>query len=101
MSVLVTIRFAGDTALFRRALTDRKDEFAAIAGRARGKGGVHHRFGVGDGFVLVVDEWESVGSFQAFFGDPQLQTFIGSVGADTSGPPEITIAEATDSPDAY
>jgi hypothetical protein len=101
MSVLVTIRFTGDTAQFRRSLTDRKDEFATIAERARGKGGLHHRFGVGDGFVLVVDEWESAGAFQAFFGDPQLQTFIGSVGANTSVQPDITITDAVDSPDAF
>jgi hypothetical protein len=98
---MVTIRIAGDTALFRRSLTERKDEFAAIAQRARGKGGLHHRFGVGDGFVLVVDEWESVDAFEAFFGDPELQTFIGSVGANTPVQPEITVAEAIDSPDAY
>ena len=27
-------------------------------------GGLHHRFGVGDGFVLAVDEWESPGGFR-------------------------------------
>jgi quinol monooxygenase YgiN len=63
-------------------------------------GGIHHRFGVGDGFVLVVDEWESTEHFQRFFADPDLQAFIGSVGA-APVPPELTIAEAVASADQY
>lgn len=101
MSVLVIVKFQGDTAKFRQALTDRAGEFAKIADRARTEaGGIHHRFGVGDGFVMVVDEWESVEHFQKFFADPGLQEFIGSAGA-APAPPEITVAEAVDSPDQY
>ena len=101
MSVLVIAKFAGDTATFRQSLTDRADEFEAVAGRAKAAGGVHHRFGIGDGFVVVNDEWESVEAFQQFFSDPALQAFIGSVGGDPSVPPEITVAEAVTSPDQY
>ncbi len=36
-------------------------------------GAIHHRFGVGDGFVLVVDEWETIEQFQQFFSNPELQ----------------------------
>jgi len=43
-------------------------------------GGLHHRFGIGDSFIVIVDEWKSVDHFQKFFGDPDLQAFIGSVG---------------------
>lgn len=71
-----------------------------IAGTARAAGGIHHRFGVGDGFVAVVDEWKSVEHFQQFFGSPELQAFIGSIGA-APAPPEMIIAEAVASPDAY
>ena len=77
MSVLVIAKFQGDTAKFRQALTDRADEFAKIADRARAAGGVHHRFGVGDGFVVIVDEWESAGHFQQFFSDPELRRSSG------------------------
>ena len=84
-----------------KALTERADEFAAIGERARGVGAIHHRFGVGDGYVLVVDEWESVADFQKFFGDPDLQAFIASIGADTSAPPEMNIAEAVSSADEF
>jgi hypothetical protein len=100
MSILVIGKFQGDTATFRQALTDRADEFRAISDRARSAGGLHHRFGIGDGFVVIVDEWETIEQFQQFFGNPELQAFIGSVGADPA-PPEITVAEAVTSPDQY
>ncbi|MGO9220610.1 MAG: hypothetical protein ACLP5E_23050 [Streptosporangiaceae bacterium] len=100
MSVLVIGKFQGDTAAFRKALADRAGEFVKIAGMARSAGGIHHRFGVGDGFVVIVDEWETAGQFQQFFSNPDLQAFIGSVGA-APAPPEITITEVVASPDQY
>jgi quinol monooxygenase YgiN len=99
MSVLVIAKFPGNTEVFRQALTERASEFEKIADTARAAGGIHHRFGVGDGFVVVVDEWESPGHFQSFFGNPDLQAFIGSVGA--AGEPEIIVSEAISSPDQY
>jgi hypothetical protein len=100
MGVLVIGKFQGDTAAFRQALSDRAGEFVKYADMARAAGGVHHRFGVGDGFVIIVDEWESVEHFQQFFSNPELQAFIGSVGA-VPAPPEMIIAEAVTSPDQY
>ena len=58
------------------------------------------RFGIGDGYVLVVDEWESVEDFQKFMADPDLQAFIGSVGG-APVPPEVIVAEAITSPDQF
>ena len=100
MSVLIIAKFTGDTAKFRQALTDRAGEFAKIGESARTVGAIHHRFAIGDGCVLVIDEWESVEHFEKFFANPDLQAFIGSAGADPA-PPQITIAEATGSPDQY
>ncbi len=100
MSMLVVGKFQGDTAKFRQALTDRAGEFEKIADMARVQGGIHHRFGIGDGFVMIVDEWETAEHFQQFFSNPDLQAFIGTIGA-APVPPEITIAEATTSPDQY
>ena len=100
MSVLIIGKFQGDTAKFRQALTDRADEFAKIADMARSQGGIHHRFGIGDGFVVIVDEWATVEHFRQFFSNPDLQAFIGSVGA-APAPPEITIVDAIASPDQY
>jgi quinol monooxygenase YgiN len=100
MSVLIIAKFQGDTDKFRRSLEERADEFAKISEGSKGVGGLHHRFGIGDGFVLVVDEWESVEQFQAFMANPDLQAFIGSVGG-APVPPEVIVAEAITSPDEF
>jgi quinol monooxygenase YgiN len=100
MSVLVLGKFRGDTTTFRKALVDRAGEFAKIAEQAKAAGGIHHRFGIGEGTMVIVDEWESVEHFQKFFANPELQAFIGSVGAEP-GPPDLTIAESVASPDQY
>jgi quinol monooxygenase YgiN len=100
MSVLIIAKFQGDTDKFRRSLEERADEFAKISEESKGAGGLHHRFGIGDGFVLVVDEWESVEQFQAFMANPDLQAFIGSVGG-APVPPEVIVAEAITSADEF
>ena len=100
MSVLIIGKFRGDTAKFRQSLADRAGEFAKIAGESKTVGALHHRFGVGDGYVVIVDEWESVEHFQRFMADPDLQAFIGSVGGAPE-PPEVIVAEAITSPDQF
>jgi len=100
VSVLIIGKFKGDTAKFRQALADRPDEFAKIAEESKTVGGLHHRFGVGDGYVVIVDEWESVEHFQKFMANPDLQAFIGSVGGAPE-PPEVIVAEAITSPDQF
>jgi quinol monooxygenase YgiN len=100
MSVVIVGKFAGDTGKFRQALVDRASEFVEISDRAKSVGAIHHRFGVGDGFVMIIDEWESADQFEKFFSDPNLQAFVGSIGADP-GPPELIIAEAVSSPDQF
>ena len=100
MSVIAVVKVSGDTEVFQKSFIDYADEYHAIRERALGAGAIHHRFGVGDGFVLAVDEWESVGQFQQFFGNPDLQTFIAAMGADP-GPPEITVTEAVATVDQF
>jgi quinol monooxygenase YgiN len=100
MSVVVTLKFPGDVPKFRQALDEHGDQFAKMAQEAKASGaGIHHRFAVGDGFVLVVDEWQSAERFQDFFAHPDLQALIAMAGA--TGEPEITVAEAISSPDEY
>lgn len=100
MSVLVIGKFQGDTAKFQQSLIDRADEFVKIADAAKAQGALHHRFGVGDGYVVIVDEWESIEEFQQFFGNPDLQAFIGSIGADPA-PPELIVSQAVTSADQF
>jgi quinol monooxygenase YgiN len=101
MSVLVIAKVHGDTVKFRQAVAERGAEFAKIAEAAQGEGALHHRFGVGDGLVVVSDEWETAQHFEKFFANPELQAFIGSVGGDLTVAPEITITEAIESADQF
>lgn len=101
MSVLITLKIPGDTEKFRRALDEHSAELVEVSERGRAAGAIHHRFGIGDGFVMVVDEWDSADHFHAFFSNPDMQEFVGSMGGDTSVPPEITVAEAVSSADEF
>ena len=47
------------------------------------------------------DEWETVAQFERFFANPELQAFIGSVGAHQSIAPEIIIGEGIESSDQF
>ena len=101
MSVLVTVRVRGDVDQFRRVLKDEPERFREIAPEAKAAGAIHHRFGIGDGFVLAVDEWESAEAFQAFF---QSSEKVAAIIRDAGGspePPEIVITEAINSPDEF
>jgi quinol monooxygenase YgiN len=101
MSFIVTVKIPGDTNAFTKSLEERADEYREISGRGREAGAIHHQFAVGDGFILVVDEWESAAAFEKFFSAPDLKAFIGSVGGDPNSAPEITVGEALDSPDKF
>lgn len=94
MSKLIVTMMEGDPEVFQKSLTDRADEFERFTAEARMAGAVHHRFGVGDGSVLIIDEWDTEEAFHAFFARPDLQAFIGKVGGDTSVAPEIMVTEA-------
>jgi hypothetical protein len=101
MSVLVTGTFHGNTATFRQALVDRADDFAKFAELSQTDGAIHHRFGVGDGVVVIVDEWQTPADFERFFSRPDLQAFIAEIGADPGAAPEIVVTEAVSSPDQF
>jgi hypothetical protein len=101
MSFVITLKVTGDVATFKQALAERGEEIKAVADKAKSMGAIHHRFGVGDGYIHVIDEWDSPANFEAFFGDPSMQEFIGTIGADPNSPPEITVSEAIDSPDQF
>lgn len=101
MSVIVSVKIPADTEIFRKSLAERAEEYRQIAERGKSQGALHHRFAIGDGFVLVDDEWESAQAFQSFFGDPEMRAFVGSVGGDPNTPPDVTFGEAIGSPDQF
>lgn len=101
MSVIASIKITGDTDVFRKSLDVHAQEYRTIAEQAKAAGAIHHQFAVGDGIVLIIDEWESADAFQRFFGDPELRTFMVTVGANLDVPPEIIVGESVDSPDRF
>jgi hypothetical protein len=100
VSVLVVAEFYGDVPAFMESLVMRADEYRAWMEKSKRAGAIHHRFGVTDKSVVIVDEWESEAAFHAFFQDQDLLDFIAEVGASPQ-PPSLTIAEAIESPDQY
>lgn len=101
MSVLVILRISGDTAQFRRFMETAPERFEEVAPEAKAAGAIHHRFGVGDGYVLVVDEWESAEAFQKFFQtNEKIPAIMRDAGA-AQGEPELVFAEAVASPDEF
>ena len=67
MSVLMVLKIPVDAAGMERAANEQGDHLKGIAGRAKERGATRHAFYEGNGEVIVVDEWDSPESFQAFF----------------------------------
>lgn len=99
MSVLCVVKVPGDVAKAKAAFVERAEEMRAIAGRGKAAGAIHHRFGIGDGFVLVSDEWDTAEHFETFFSNPELHAFMATMGA--TGAPEITIVESLTTADQF
>ena len=91
MSVLVVMKVPGDTKMFESFMADNKDLVLELTQRSKDQGCLAHRFAVGDGHIVVVDEWDSAEHFQSFISAPDLQEAMGRMGAQ--GEPEIVFAE--------
>ncbi|MFL5866077.1 MAG: hypothetical protein ACJ766_03150 [Thermoleophilaceae bacterium] len=100
MSVLMVMKVSGDTDRFRQFLSEEGDRLTAISDQAKGQGCIHHRFAIGDGHVVVLDEWESAEQFQQFFdGNEEIEQVMRESGAQ--GAPEISFAEAVETADQF
>jgi hypothetical protein len=91
VSVLVVMKVPGDTNTFESFMAANTDLVLELTEKSKAAGCRGHRFAVGDGYVLVVDEWDKPEQFQAFISAPDIQTVMGQMGAN--GEPEITIAD--------
>jgi heme-degrading monooxygenase HmoA len=89
--VLVVMKVPGDTKQFESFMAANKDRVLELTERSKASGCLAHRFALGDGCVVVVDEWETAEQFQAFISDPELQEVMGQMGAQ--GEPEVTFAD--------
>jgi hypothetical protein len=100
VSVLVTVTIPGDTDKFRAFVAEHPDRLVAIAQTGREAGAIHHRFAVGDGNVMVVDEWDTPEAFQGFFeGNEAIADVMQNAGA--AGPPEISVYDAIETADQF
>jgi heme-degrading monooxygenase HmoA len=99
MSVLMTLRAAGDPAELERRAAANPEGMAALIESAQSHGLISHRFyGAGEGDIMVLDEWGSAEDFQAFFAaNPQIQELMAEVGV--SAPPEIKFWRQLDTHD--
>lgn len=92
MSVLVVMTVPGDTAQFEAFMAANRDRVVELTEKAKASGCLKHRFAVGDGQVVVVDEWASGEQFGAFISLPEIQAVMGEMGAQ--GEPQVTMADA-------
>jgi len=100
MSVIVIGHMKVDPANVAKLWVDRKADFEAVREESKAAGAMHHRWGFGDGEIVIVDDWDDAGSFQSFF---ESNTVIPELmqAAGVQGPPEFTIVEAKTSPDEF
>ena len=100
MTVLVIGRLHADRGRFERLFVERAADMLAIAEEAKAAGALHHRFALGDGgLVVLLDEWQSVDAFRAFFDTPRLASVMKDAGV--TQPPEFTIVESYESIDQF
>ncbi len=100
MSVLVTVKIPADTDAFQSFAAEHGDKLVAVGDEGKSRGAIHHRFALGDGFILAVDEWPDAESFMGFFdGNDAIGEVMAASGA--SGEPDVTVAELIDTPDQF
>jgi heme-degrading monooxygenase HmoA len=98
MSVLVIARLKVDPTKFEDLVARRGNEMPAISQKGREAGAIHHQFAIGDGEVLIIDEWDDADHFGAFFnGQPEIADLMADGGVE--GPPEVSIYRIADTPD--
>ena len=91
MSALIVMRVPGDTAQFEAFMAANGALVEGLTDKAKAGGCLAHLFAVGDGEVVVVDEWETAAQFQTFISSPEIQHVMGQMGAQ--GEPQITVAD--------
>jgi quinol monooxygenase YgiN len=100
MSVIVIIQMKADPANVERLWQERAADFEAVSTVGKAAGAIHHRWGFGDGEVVIIDEWPDAESFHGFFSSqPKIAELMAAGGVQ--GPPDITILEARTAPDEF
>lgn len=88
MSVLMVLKMPVDAEGLKRVAQEQGDTLREVEQASREAGAIHHAFYSGDDGVMVVDEWDSQASFEAFF-EAQGQKIGGLMqAAGAQGPPD-------------
>ena len=95
MSVFMTLRVKGDPHRLEQMYEADPTRFADIAAKGEAAGALYHRFGAGDGEILVIDEWPDEKSFHAFFdATPEIPKLMADAGVTEQ--PTITVHRRLD-----
>ena len=69
MSVILTLRVAGDPKALEQMAKAEPERFAKIIESAKSHGLIAHRFYGSEGKIMALDEWPDPESFQAFWAE--------------------------------
>jgi hypothetical protein len=101
MSVIMTMRVAGDVQKFQQLAKENAETMRSIMERAIEEGLIAHRFyGSDEGELMVVDEWPDPESFQRFFegSRSQIEPMMQQVAI---GEPKVSFWRKLDTADEY
>ena len=101
MSVLVITTVSADVSVFEKVMSENADTLRGISDEARAKGASRHLFADdGAGHILIVDEWDSRESFDAFFStQPDIGKMMAEVGV--TAPPSTVSYRVIESADRF
>ncbi len=100
MSAIVIGTTTVDPRKVQRLWSERRADFEAVVADAKTQGAVHHRWGFGDGRVVIIDERKDGESFQRFF-QPQQTIAELLAAAAVEDPADFQIYEAKEGPDHF
>lgn len=99
VGVLIVMTVPADTAQFESFVAGNKQLIEESTEKAKAGGCTSHLFAVGEGQIIVVDQWESTEQFRTFIGSPEIQQVLGQMGA--TGEPQITVGAAKGFPGEF
>lgn len=92
MSVITITHLRGDVDKMKAVLAGGAETMEQVSAAAREAGALSHRFVVGDGELLVLDEWTSAQAHADFFSSNEgIRSLLGAAGL--TAPPSTDVFE--------
>jgi quinol monooxygenase YgiN len=102
VTVIVMTKYPGKATNLEALLDEHGQTLQELSQRARNQGCMHHMFVEDtDGDVLVIDEWDSRESFDAFIAAQQDDIQPIAAAGGVTGPPTATTYRIIDTPDRF